>query len=62
MLQWSFSFVAAQLLVKKRRLHCRKANVAVQFLQHNFPKSAAQLLLFASGMLQGWGFGLAGMV
>ena len=33
----------------------QKANVAVQFLQHNFPNIAAQLLFFACGMLQGWG-------
>ena len=33
----------------------RKANVAVQFMQCNFPKIAAQLPVFACGMLQGWG-------
>ena len=43
MLRFSFSFVAAQLLVNKWRPHCRKANVAVQLLQRSIPKTAAQL-------------------
>ena len=42
MLQCSFSLVAAQLLVKMTSA-LQKANVAVQFLQHNVPKIAAQL-------------------
>ena len=43
MLHCSFSLAAAQLLVKKPLLHCRKANVAVQLLQRSIPKTAAQL-------------------
>ena len=31
----------------------------MQFLQRNFAKTAAQLLFFACGMLQGWGLGPA---
>ena len=41
---------------QKWRPHFRKANVAVQLLQGNIPKIAAQLLCFACGMLQGRGF------
>ena len=54
MLQCSFSLVAVQLLVKMTSVLQRSERWAVQLLQRNFPKIAAQLLFFACGMLQGW--------
>ena len=54
MLQCSFSFVAAQLLVQMtsalQTSECCSAVSAAQL-----PRIAAQLLFFAGGMLQGWG-------
>ena len=64
MLQCSFSFAAAQLLVQMMSALQRKANVAVQFLQRNIPKTAVQLpfslVACCRGWgLEGWGLGLA---
>ena len=54
MLQCSFSLATAQLLVKWLP-HCRKANVAVQLLQRNFPKTAARDFCFRLWHLAGVG-------
>ena len=48
MLQCSFPFVAAQLFGANDFRAAEKANVAVQILQRNLPKIAAQLL-FSQG-------------
>ena len=59
-LQRSFSDVAVQFFAccsaafGKMTSALQKTNVAVQFLQRNFPKIASQLPFFACGMLQGW--------
>ena len=53
------SFVAVQLLVKLRPRR-RKASVAMQLLQRNFPKNAARLLLSLGACCRGH-VGLRGM-
>ena len=40
----------------------RKANVAVQLLQCKLSKNCSITSVFACGVLQGWGFGLADLV